>query len=100
MPKPVSRAERVARRRAKLRAAGLRPVQILVLDTRAGLCRRVPPAIPAEDAAELTVWLEKGAAWPGRLPTDKLSVAALKNPPPSMSLRGYFPAGKDGSVGA
>ena len=34
MPKPMSRAERVARRRAKLRAAGLRPVQTWVPDTR------------------------------------------------------------------
>jgi hypothetical protein len=35
MAKPMSRAERVERRRAKLRAAGLRPVQIWVPDTRA-----------------------------------------------------------------
>ena len=35
MPKPMSRAERVERRRDKLRAAGLRPVQIRVPDTRA-----------------------------------------------------------------
>ena len=34
MPKPMSRAERVARRRAKLRAEGLRPVQLWVPDTR------------------------------------------------------------------
>ena len=34
MPKPLSRAERVARRRAKLRAAGLRPVQLWVPDAR------------------------------------------------------------------
>jgi len=34
MPKPMSRAERVARRRANLRAAGLRPVQLWVPDTR------------------------------------------------------------------
>jgi hypothetical protein len=31
----LSRAERVERRRSKLRAAGLRPVQIWVPDTRA-----------------------------------------------------------------
>ena len=31
----MSRAERVERRRARLRAAGLRPVQIWVPDTRA-----------------------------------------------------------------
>jgi Antitoxin MazE-like len=35
MAKPISSAERVERRRAKLRAAGLRPVQIWVPDTRA-----------------------------------------------------------------
>jgi hypothetical protein len=34
MPKPMSRAERVTRRRAKLRAAGLRPVQKWLPDTR------------------------------------------------------------------
>ncbi|MGH7048116.1 MAG: antitoxin MazE family protein [Stellaceae bacterium] len=42
--KPMSRAERVQRRRAKLRAAGLRPVQLWVPDTRAAgfpeECRR------------------------------------------------------------
>jgi hypothetical protein len=35
MPKPMSQAERAARRRAKLRAAGSRPVQIWVPDSRA-----------------------------------------------------------------
>lgn len=44
MSEPMSRAERVARRRAKLRSAGLRPVQIWVPDTRtpgfADECRR------------------------------------------------------------
>jgi len=34
MTEPLSRAERVARRRAKLRATGLRPVQLWVPDTR------------------------------------------------------------------
>jgi hypothetical protein len=34
MKNPLSRAERVARRRAKLRAAGLRPVQLWLPDTR------------------------------------------------------------------
>ncbi len=34
MAKPMSSAARVERRRAKLRAAGLRPVQIWVPDTR------------------------------------------------------------------
>jgi hypothetical protein len=44
MTNPLSRAERVARRRAKLRAAGLRPVQLWLPDTRgaefAAECRR------------------------------------------------------------
>ena len=44
MSEPLSRAERVARRRAKLRAAGLRPVQLWLPDTRspqfAEECRR------------------------------------------------------------
>ena len=44
MAKPMSSAARVERRRAKLRAAGLRPVQIWVPDTRvpgfAEECRR------------------------------------------------------------
>jgi hypothetical protein len=44
MAKPLTRAERVARRRAKLRAAGLRPVQLWVPDTKAPAfveeCRR------------------------------------------------------------
>ena len=44
MVDPMSRAERVERRRAKLRAAGLRPVQIWVPDARvagfADECRR------------------------------------------------------------
>lgn len=44
MSQPMSRAERVARRRATLRAAGLRPVQLWVPDTRsaefAEECRR------------------------------------------------------------
>jgi hypothetical protein len=35
MTKPLARVDRVERRRAKLRAAGLRPIQIWVPDTRA-----------------------------------------------------------------
>ena len=35
MVKPMSRAARVERRRPKLRAAGLRPVQIWISDSRA-----------------------------------------------------------------
>jgi hypothetical protein len=44
MPEPLARAERVARRRAELRAAGLRPVQLWVPDTSSAQfaeeCRR------------------------------------------------------------
>ena len=44
MSEPMSRAERVARHRARLRSAGLRPVQIWVPDIRmpgfAEECRR------------------------------------------------------------
>ena len=44
MTEPLSRNERVARRRAKLRAEGLRPVQLWVPDSRdanfAAECRR------------------------------------------------------------
>ena len=51
---PLSRAERVERRRAKLRAAGLRPVQLWVPDTSApGFaeeCRRQSLLIAAADA--------------------------------------------------
>jgi Protein of unknown function (DUF3018) len=51
-----SRAERVARRRAKLRAAGLRPIQIWVPDTtRPGFaeeCRRESVLIAQADATE------------------------------------------------
>jgi len=37
---PLSRAERVERRRAKLRAAGLRPVQLWVPDTTSAEFKR------------------------------------------------------------
>lgn len=51
---PLSRAEQVERRRAKLRAAGLRPVQLWVPDTSApGFaeeCRRQSLLIAAADA--------------------------------------------------
>jgi hypothetical protein len=44
MQKPMTRVERVARRRAKLRQAGLRPVQLWVPDARSAEfvieCRR------------------------------------------------------------
>ena len=54
MPAPIS--ERVNKRRDKLRAAGLRPVQIWVPDTRrpgfAEECRRQARIVAAADAAD------------------------------------------------
>ena len=54
MPTPVS--ERVQKRRAALRAAGLRPIQIWVPDTRrpgfAEECRRQAQAMAQADIAD------------------------------------------------
>jgi hypothetical protein len=54
MPAPVS--ERVRKRRDTLRAAGLRPIQIWVPDTRlagfAAECRRQALVVAAADAAD------------------------------------------------
>lgn len=54
MPAPVS--ERVRKRRDALRAAGLRPIQIWVPDTRrpgfAEECRRQSQIVAAADAAD------------------------------------------------
>jgi len=54
MPTPVS--QRVEKRRQALRAAGLRPVEIWVPDTRqpgfAEECRRQALAVAATDAAD------------------------------------------------
>ena len=54
MPAPVS--ERVQKRRDALRAAGLRPIQIWVPDTRrpgfAEECRRQAQIVAAADAAD------------------------------------------------
>lgn len=54
MPNPVS--QRVQKRRDAMRAAGLRPVQIWVPDTRrpgfADECRRQARAVAAADAAD------------------------------------------------
>ena len=69
MPKPLSRAERVARRRAKLRAAGLRPVQLWVPDTRAPeflqecrrLSRLIRDAETAASRAEDEAWEQASA---------------------------------------
>ena len=64
MPQPLSRAERVARRRAKLREAGLRPVQLWVQDTRnpefAEECRRQARLIRS---AETALTCAEDAAW-------------------------------------
>ncbi|MGA3399333.1 MAG: antitoxin MazE family protein [Acetobacteraceae bacterium] len=65
----LSRAERVERRRSKLRAAGLRPVQIWVPDTRApGFaeeCRRQSRLIRESETdasrAEDAAW--EAASW-------------------------------------
>ena len=77
MAEPMSRAERVERRRAKLRAAGLRPVQMWVPDTRApGFaeeCRRQSRLIReseteasrAEDEAWANASWEAGSDDPG-----------------------------------
>ena len=77
LPMSMSRAERVERRRAKLRAAGLRPVQIWVPDTRLpGFdeeCRRQSRLIRdseseasrAEDAAWEAASAEANAHEPG-----------------------------------
>lgn len=60
----VSAAERVRRRRAKLRAAGLRPVQLWLPDTAAPgfaqACRRQSQAILA---AECPASRAKDGAW-------------------------------------
>ena len=69
MPKSMSRAEGIEHRRAKLRRAGLRPVQIWVPDTRApGFaeeCRRQSQLIRESetdaDRAEDEPW--EAAAW-------------------------------------
>jgi len=64
MTEPLSRAERVARHRARLRAAGLRPVQLWVPDTRsaefAEECRRQARLIRN---AETNVTRAEDAAW-------------------------------------
>jgi hypothetical protein len=64
MSEPLSRAERVARRRAKLRAAGLRPVQLWVPDTRAAgfaeECRRQSRLITDRETPQSRI---EDAAW-------------------------------------
>ena len=55
MSEPMSRAERVARRRAELRAVGLRPIQLWVPDTRTAAfaeeCRRQSQRIRESETA-------------------------------------------------
>ncbi|PYE85329.1 antitoxin MazE family protein [Phyllobacterium leguminum] len=66
MPTPVS--ERVQKRRSALRAAGLRPVQIWVPDTRrrgfAEECRRQSRVVARADAADhdLDVFMDAALA--------------------------------------
>ena len=64
MPEPLSRAERVTRRSSKLRAAGLRPVQLWVPDTRSAEftaeCRRQARLIRS---AETGLTRADDAAW-------------------------------------
>nr|WP_111298499.1 antitoxin MazE family protein [Paracoccus saliphilus] len=66
MPTPVS--QRVQKRRDALRAAGLRPVQIWVPDTRrpgfAEECRRQSALVAASDLRDLEfdMFLEEAAA--------------------------------------
>ena len=68
MPAPAPVSERVRKRRDALRAAGLRPVQIWVPDTRrpgfAEECRRQSRLIAEADArdAELGGFLDAGLA--------------------------------------
>jgi hypothetical protein len=65
---PASISERVQKRRIALRAAGLRPVQIWVPDTRrpgfADECRRQARVVAAADAADpdLDVFLDAALA--------------------------------------
>ena len=71
---PMSVNERVKKRRDALRAAGLRPVQIWVPDTRrpgfAEACRRQSLVVARADAADrdlmdvLDAALEDTGAWP------------------------------------
>jgi len=66
---PAESRNRVARHREKLRAQGLRPIQIWVPDTSApgfaDEARRQSLAIrDSPDEAEIMDWLEAVSAWP------------------------------------
>ncbi len=62
--------ERMASYRQRMRAAGLRPVQIWVPDTRSPgfieACRRQAHAVAAHDPGgdEIMAWIEKVYEWP------------------------------------
>ncbi len=68
--KPASTPQRMANYRDRMRAAGLRPVQIWVPDTRApgfaAKCRRQARAVAASDPAgdELMRFVEGVQDWP------------------------------------
>jgi hypothetical protein len=68
--KPLSPPRRMATYRDKMRAAGLRPVQIWVPDTRlagfAEICRRQARAVAASDPAgdEIMRFVEGIYEWP------------------------------------
>ncbi len=67
---PAAPSERMATYRQRMRAAGLRPVQIWVPDTRAPefveLCRQQARAVAVHDPAgdEIMDWIEKVYQWP------------------------------------
>ena len=70
--KPVSTPKRMANYRQRMRAAGLRPVQIWVPDTRAPgfveACRRQARAVAAGDPAgdEIMQFVASVYEWPER----------------------------------
>ena len=67
---PISPPQRMATNRQRMRAAGLRPVQIWVPDTRipdfAETCRRQARAVAAHDPAgdEIMQFIERIYEWP------------------------------------
>ncbi len=67
---PVPPPERMAGYRQRMRAAGLRPVQIWVPDTRAPgfaeICRAQARAVAAGDPGgdEIMRWIEEVCEWP------------------------------------
>jgi len=69
-PEPVPPPKRMATYRQRMRAAGLRPVQIWVPDTRspgfAEICRRQARAVAASDPGgdELMLFVANVSDWP------------------------------------